>query len=232
MAAMQFIDCVSYMLRLSGKRIGLISLGYSAQVFFNNASRLVVMVTFPIIGILVDDGASEDILMAGWLSCLLTVALLICILLFDERIQRIGIWMIRRLFAKQIGKDAQTLKDSGAEVETEISEMVRKRSRKTFLIAFFVYVLYSLNLFSIPFVASFFPENRVFIVQLSPALNAAGTFLLAYFIDPTFSVAVDKNEAPLHTLKSIISARIFANALCAATFFILLYLDPLDLLLA
>ena len=78
--------------------------------------------------------------------------------------------------------------------------------------------------------ASFFPENRVFIVQLSPALNAVGTFLLSYFIDPTFSVAVDRDEAPFHTLSSIISARICANALCASLFIFLLYGDPLGVL--
>ena len=229
MAAMQFIDCVSYMLRLSGKRIGLISLGYSAQVFFNNASRLVVMVTFPIVGILVDDGASEEILLAGWLSCLLTVILLLGIIIFDEKIQRIGIWMIKLLFAKQIGAGARSLEDQGSSPDVEINSTIAKRNQKTFFIALFVYTLYSLNLFSIPLVASFFPDNRVFIVQLSPALNAAGTFLLAYFIDPSFSIAVDRNEAPLQTLKKIVAARIYANVLCASIFFVLLYLDPLDL---
>jgi len=201
---MQVVETISLGARVSGKFSGSSSLGVTLHQSFSTLSRIFLPVFLIITAFLVERGMSsqelEKYALTGvGLSFLISLFLFIKIELvykyFSIVISMLSkhslpIALILALFAK-----FSSYTDADGFINYTGSK--KRPLPKIVLLSFLSYFLLSSGILLSFLVAIHYPDYRLTAVQFSALFHGAGVVILAFYINPSFSLIMDSNSSTL-----------------------------------
>ncbi|QYX56779.1 hypothetical protein K1T73_17375 [Roseovarius sp. SCSIO 43702] len=219
-----FLDAVSVLPRVAGSIVGLNAIAYSVQVIVNTIKRVFIVTYPPLVGVIALADDLELLLTAIFLSYAVSIVPLFACILFREKIVYYFCDLLSlyhsdgRLFASILkarprpAPDAQTIDNKLFQKRT-LSLARRDIAPRVFFVAAWIFVFYGSSMFLINLIAFRFQDASTVVLQLTGFINACGTVVLAFYLDPMLSRKYEIGENLHETLNSLLLAHVANVAL-------------------
>lgn len=206
-SAIHFLEFTATMARLGGLRAKSHMLGYSIQHAVYVGTRLFMMMLLPTLGLVVDTRTDIESYQVMAISALIGAAAF-SMAAYMMRGYIVGYYENVILKYQETGNFTASFLVSfktGAEPVLSFAEMLRVvwanvEGRKVMVQSVVVFAIYSTGIFISFYAALSYFEYRASISQLSGIINAAGTVLLTFFVEPRISRGIDARRDDAETL--------------------------------
>lgn len=230
-----FLEAASAIARPAGAISGKNSMGYTTTVLINTFKRVFMVLYPPIIGVIAALGGAEAVINTVYFCFFASLVPMYLASKYRESIM-LGLVQFVIVFSRGRGfifaaspwfRKRNYLRVA-AVVMIEDYRKTNPRRRileqidaKILLLASWVLAFYSIAVFSINIAGAYFPHYGAVIYQLVGMVNAVGTLVWAFVLDPILSRRFDSLNDVLGVRDAVLLANWVANALMAP-FFILL----------
>jgi len=206
-SAFVFLDITSIATRVSGALIGKNALGYTLLVMVNTIKRILIVSYPPLIGIIAFIGTPHDVISVVYycyaasavplvLAYIARNFILTAFAMFIVHYSRSG-KMLYSVRASILYRRAPWMLMNEKVVEKfsfKNDELFRRNiDKQLLLLALWVSVFYTSSLFLINIMGAIFSSYGAVLYQLVGLVNAFGTLVLAFFLDPKLSRLLDNN---------------------------------------
>ena len=223
---MQLIETISFGSRVAGKLVNRLSLGTTLQHSIYTTSRLFLPPLLLSLSFLIETKLSIQLFLL--IAAVLTIAaffaslfVLIKFNYFQLLFQRLFIKYTFNTIPIAILKVIFSKKNELNQVNMEAVPAIRNLSLKKILVSSFAYFFLSTGFLIAFSFAILIPEYRMTMSQLTTAFHGIGAIILAMYIDPMISRALDidfKNSNWLENIYSIFIGRLFSYLLASSSF--------------
>lgn len=198
-----FVETFGAWARVIGSANRSSAVGYSTHVRFGTVARFFILLAAPLLGFLVDRGASaSDILEAGILASF--TFMMLCWFLLSNTAFRLVLAIFFKVNPKltKVNVIAPTsLRDTNTDLPVFYGAMA------SFFISF-------IGIIAINLVASIFFEHRAMIVQMSALISMTGTLLHVFVVDPRLAHSCDSSlDFGYSVVRLFIKSRLISSIL-------------------
>ena len=206
-----FLDLASHLPRVCGSALRLNGLGFAFQTMVNTIKRIFLVLIPPSLGLVVFYGEPLDVFIAVF-SCHAAASLSFVVAYMSRRVLASALSEAIRFYSEgnslvgsfvvgvkgpKMGQDVVSLKFTIGSIRRDI-----------FIPAVWIFFFYSGSGFLVNLIAMISGEFSVVILQLTGALNAFGTMVLAFFLDPRISRIYEVGEDPQSVYVTLFSAQV------------------------
>lgn len=225
-----FLDVLSIFPRASGSIVKLNGISYSFQVIVNTFKRIFIVSYPPLIGLIIIYGDLADLIKTVFLSCLFAIIpLFLCIFLrrkilkyfcyFLVSYNKTG-WLLRS--AILVGRKDNSVEEINFFDKILDEKFISLKSKNINLpilfLASWIYLFYGSSMFVINLIAYRFADFSSVVLQLTGLINALGTFVMAFFLDPKLSRIFEHGVSLSSTINSLLLAHILNICLLTPIF--------------
>lgn len=231
-----FLEAASAIARPAGAISGKNSMGYTTTVLINTFKRVFMVLYPPVIGIIAAFGGADAVIYTVYFCFLSSLIPMYLASKYRESIL-LGLVQFVLVFSRDRGfivaastwvkkrrylRNAATLMIEDYRKGNPRRHILEQVDTKILLLASWVLAFYSIAVFSINIAGAYFPHYGAIIYQLVGVVNAAGTLVWAFILDPMLSRRFDSLSDVLGVRDSVLLANWVANALMAPLFIFLL----------
>lgn len=219
-----FLDLVSHAPRLSGSLLGLNGLGFAFQTMVNTVKRIFLVLIPPALGLVAINGKPTDVFVAVFTSHFSAIISFLVVFFSRQWIVDFFCSTIRS-YAEGSGimsAFADKFRNKrNNEKPIEIKIDARSVRGEIFLSAVWIFFFYTSAGFLINIFAVASPDYSFIILQLTGVINACGTLVLAFFLDPRIS-RIYEHGGDVETVYVSLFFAQFANVVVISPFFYLI----------
>lgn len=232
-----FLEAVSAIARPAGAISGRNSMGYTTTVLINTCKRVFMVLYPPIIGVVAALGGADAVVYTIYLCFLsslipvylaskyreeLLLSLVQFVIVFSRGrglIAAVSTCTRERKYLRSVAN----LMIEGYRKDNPRRSILERVDTKILLLASWVLAFYSIAVFSINIAGAYLPFYGAVIYQLVGVVNAIGTLVWAFILDPMLSRRFDSLSDVLGVRDSVLLANGVANLLMAP--FLIFILD-------
>ncbi|AKM08245.1 hypothetical protein AM2010_2186 [Pelagerythrobacter marensis] len=219
----QAIEMSAILARIAGLRVSKSMSGYALQQSVYMATRLLLVMLLPLLGLAIDSGIDKD-----------RYAVMVHASLAVSFIAGAAVILLRKSIIRYYSGVLLRHDQSGNYISsffslsnTAVSEGVDLRigaGGRIFFFSVIVFTIYSSGMFLSFYLAALIPEYRASISQSSGVINALGALLLTFVIEPKISRSIDKASADATDLIfALLIGRWFAVSVVAQILLIIVF---------
>lgn len=217
-AIVQSLEVSATMARCAGVSSNSVMLGYSIQQAAYMGTRLVLIALLPVLGYLVDRGVSpRDFAAMAHGSLLLASVGSGVVLALRRPLCRYYAGVIAKARSGHSLLHAFLAKPQGGSAVPShrwLAAVKDPDGRRVFIEASIVFAAYSSGMFMSFYFATVFTDYRATISQMSGLFNAAGAFVMTFFVEPRISRSIDAgDEGAILQIDAVILARLGSTLL-------------------
>lgn len=225
-----FIELFSMHSRASGFFLNKNAIGYSLQNATFTVTRFFYILMMPLVGFVIDQriGQSSYTLMvissflgASLMSMMVILLTNRCVLFYNRVICLYceNSSLIKSVIMSLFERGPSLYKNKQVVLECKY---IKNIDKNFFLLSIVIYTLHASGIFLTFYFALSHHENRVMISQLSGIVNALGTLLLTFKLDPALAIAIENNVNFVQKFASVILARFLVYLFFAPLFFLII----------
>lgn len=231
-----FLEAASAIARPAGAISGKNSMGYTTTVLINTFKRVFMVLYPPVIGIIAAIGGADAVVYTVYI-CLLSSLIPMYLATKYRELMLLGLVQFVMVFSRGRGfivaastwvkkrkylRNTATLMIEGYRKGNPRRHILQDVDTKILLLTSWVLAFYSIAVFSINIAGAYFPQYGAVIYQLVGIVNAVGTLVWAFILDPMLSRRFDSLKDVLGVRDSVLLANWAANAIMAPLFIILI----------
>lgn len=231
-----FLEAASAIGRPAGSVSGRNSMGYTTTVLINTFKRVFMVLYPPVIGVIAALGGADAVVYTVYLCFLsslipmylasrfresILLGLVQFIIVFSRGrsfIVAASTWVRKRRYLRT----AATLMIEDYRKSNPRRRMLEQVDTKILWLASWVLSFYSIAIFAINIAGAYFPHYGAIIYQLVGIVNALGTLVWAFILDPMLSRRFDSVSDVLGVRDSVLLANWVSNSLMAPFFIFIL----------
>lgn len=233
-----FFEMLSAVARPAGAIVGMNSMGYTLNVLINTIKRIFMVIYPPIIGLISTLGGVEAVTRTI-VACLIFSAIPMYVAMRSRDIFLIRSAQFILLFSRNIGLIAALVSifSKRAAFEGRVKRLVEEHTLKSdkrsfygsldvkiFLLASWVLGFYTIAIFAINLAGAHFSEYGAVIYQLVGLVNAVGTLVWSFILDPIMSRRFDAKKDVIRVRDSVLFSNWMSNFVIAPVFLVALHI--------
>jgi hypothetical protein len=201
------VETLAFYFREFGSRYEMPTLGYSLHVQLATLARVGTLVGLPLLGWMLDHGRSTSAMVLAPAAAFATFSLISGMsLAYEIRTVRVleALFRLQARFVSRIN----LVMPEGASARP--AAMVCKGDALALHgIGAFCFVLTAGGLFGVMTSATFAPQYRATILQLTPLITSIGTVVSVSMFDPKVSALIDRGSDGLDVVRHVTRARLY-----------------------
>ena len=219
----QAVETIAFELRAVGRMYGASALGYSLHVQVATLSRVGTFIGLPILGYAVDAKQGPAPILCSAIVAYSTFSTLVLISLFSHGyVQKASEWFFQRSsMGKGLAYEDLPIANSVSSGKDEEMPPCARSITATGACSF---VFITCGIYVTLVLSSLFTESRAMILQLTPAITAAGTMFSVVFFDPRVSLAIDRSRQPGRVVATIYLSRVIGSVTLLVVCVIILFI--------
>lgn len=233
-----FLEMLAASARPAGSIAGKNAMGYTVAVIINTFKRVFMVAHPPVLGLVAVIGTFDDLVLTIFLCYLfsgfamaaatalrfVTLAFLVRLIVLYSKTGRLIFSVKCAAFGRQRARFFIAKKIEDFFAANCGRRLLIHFDRRIVVMAAWVLTFYSVSVFSINILGEYFQRYSSIIYQLVGVVNAAGTLVWSFVLDPVLSRRFDASRDVMGAYNSLILANWFANLLLAPLFIFLLLL--------